>query len=151
MTNPPPGNYPPQQPLYGQQLLTGWEERTRGNSGGGNGGGDGPFLDAFDFTFDQYATPAVVKVIHMLTVILCVVVYIGTVFLAFAIFLPDQNIAGYYKVTGTPFPGILAIILGWIPAFIIVLWTRIMLEQALATVRTAIDARALRIRYVGPV
>ena len=151
MTNPPSGMYPPQQPMYGQQLLAGWEERTQGNSGGGNGGGDGPFLDAFDFTFDKYATPAVVKVLHMLTVILCVVVYIGTVFLAFAIFLPDQNIAGYYKYTGSAFPGILALVLGWIPALLTILWMRVALEACLATVRTAIDARALRLRYVGSV
>ena len=148
MTNPPPGMYPPpRQPLYAQQLLPGWEERTHGNSGGG---GDGPFVDAFDFTFDKYATPAVVKVVYMLTVILCVLTYIGVVLMAFAIFLPDQDIGGY-KYTGSAFPGILALLLGWIPAFLQILRARLSLEQTLAGVRTAIDARVLRTRYVGSV
>ena len=159
MTNPPPGMYPPQQPIYAQQLLPGWEDRTRGRSGGGGGGdgggggngGDGPFAEAFDFSFDRYATPAVVKVVYMLTVILCVLTYVGNALMAFAIFMPDQDIAGVYKYTGTAFPGILALVLGWIPGFIIILGVRVSLERALATVRTAIDARALRTRYVGGV
>jgi len=155
MTNPPPGMYPPpQQPLYAQQLLPGWEQRTQGRSGGGGtgsgGGGDGPFGEAFDFSFDRYATPAVVKVVYMVTVILCVVAYVGIVLMAFALFMPDQDFLGT-KVSGSAFPGMLALILGWIPAFIVILGTRVRLEQALATVRTAIDASALRTRYVGPV
>jgi len=154
MTNLPPGMYPTQQPLYAQQLLPGWEDRTQGkNGGGGNGGGDGgdgPFAEAFDFSFEKYATPAVVKVVYMLTVIFSVLTYVGNVFLAFAIFLPDQDIAGF-KYTGSAFPGIVMLLLGWIPAFIIILVIRVALEQALATVRTAIDARALRMRYVGGV
>src|SRR5665647_1746148 len=121
MTNLPPGMYPPQQPLYAQQLLPGWEDRTQGkNGGGGNGGGDGPFAEAFDFSFEKYATPAVVKVVYMLTVILCVLTYVGNVLMAFAIFMPVQDIAGF-KYTGTAFPGIMTLVLGWIPAFIICL------------------------------
>ena len=158
MTNPPPGMYPPQQPIYAQQLLPGWEDRTRGRSGGGGwgdgggggNGGDGPFAEAFDFSFDRYATPAVVKVVYMVTVILCVLAYVGTVLMAFAIFMPDHDFLGT-KVPGSAFPGILALILGWIPAFITILGTRVRLEQALASVRTAIDARALCTRYVGGV
>jgi len=150
MTNLPPGMYPTQQPLYAQQLLPGWEDRTQGKNGGGGDGGDGPFAEAFDFSFEKYATPAVVKVVYMLTVIFSVLTYVGNVFLAFAIFLPDQDIAGF-KYTGSAFPGIVMLLLGWIPAFIIILVIRVALEQALATVRTAIDARALRMRYVGGV
>ena len=47
--------------------------------------------------------------------------------------------------------GIAILILGWIPALFFILVGRIGIEVALATVRTAIDARALRTRYVGPV
>ena len=147
MTNLPPGMYPPPQPLYAQQLLPGWEKRT----GGGDGGGDGPFGDAFDFSFERYATPAVAKVVYMLTVILCGLMYVGVVLAAFAIFLPDQNIGGYIRYRGSAFPGFLALVLGWIPAFLTILRARLSMEQALANVRTAIDARALRTRYVGPV
>jgi len=158
MTNLPPGMYPPQQPLYAQQLLPGWEDRTQrrsnggGNGGGGDGGdgGDGHFAEAFDFSFETYATPAVVKVVYMLMVIFCVLAYAGNALLAFAVFMPDQDIAGF-RHTGSAFPGILALVLGWIPGLILILVARVSFEQALATVRTAIDARALRTRYVGSV
>ena len=54
MTNLPLGSYPPPQPTYAQHLLPGWESRIQEK--------DGPFLEAFDFSFDRYATPAVVGV-----------------------------------------------------------------------------------------
>ena len=141
MTNLPP-NFPPPPPggpIYGQHLPPGWENRNESD-----------FWDAFDFSFESYATPAVVKVVYMLIVILCVLAYVGTVLMAFAIFMPDQDFLGT-KVPGSAFPGILALVLGWIPGFILILVARVSFEQALATVRTAIDVRALRTRYVGGV
>ena len=155
MTKLPPGMYPPQQPIYGQQLLPGWENRTQGPGDGGNGGGvvggDGPFMEAFDFSFDRYATPSVVKVIYVLVVISCVLAYLGTAGLAFVTFMPDQDIGGVYRYSGSPIPGVLVLVFGWIPGLIVILKTRVQLEQALATVRTAIDARAFRTRYLGRV
>ena len=142
MTNLPP-NFPPPPPggpIYGQHLPPGWENRN---------GSD--FWDAFDFSFDRYATPAVVKVVYVLMVILCVLAYVGNAFMAFAFFLPDRDIGGFFKYSGSAFPGILALVLGWIPGFILILVARVSFEQALATVRTAMDARALKTRYVGGV
>ena len=141
MTNLPPGMYPPpppRGPIYGQHLPPGWENRNESD-----------FWDAFDFSFESYATPAVVKVAYMLTVILSVLAYVGGVVMAFAIFMPDRDIGAFFKYSGSAFPGILALVLGWIPGFITILVMRVSFEQALATVRTAIDARALRNRYVG--
>ena len=83
--------------------------------------------------------------------IFCVLTYAGNAYLAFAIFMPDQDIGGFFTYSDSAFPGILALVLGWIPGFILILGGRVVLEQALATVRTAIDARALRTRYVGGV
>ena len=153
MTNPPGMYPPPQQPVYAQQLIPGWEQRTqRGNGGGGGaGGGGGSFGDAFDFSFERYATPAVVKVLYAVTVVFCVVTYVGTVLMAFAFFAPDRNVGGIVTIPGTPVPGIITVIVGWIPAFMSILGMRLACEQALATVRTTIDARGLRTRYVGPV
>jgi len=148
---------PPQQHLYAQQLIPGWEQRTHrgqvtaGAGGSGSGGGDGPFSDAFDFSFDRYATPAVVKVVYVLTMIVAVLGYVGTVLLMFAAFLPSRDIGGILTYPGTPLPGILALVLGWIPGFLTVLMIRVALELALATTRTATDVRAIRTRYVGPV
>jgi hypothetical protein len=141
MTNLPPGMYPPQQPLYAQQLLPGWENRTRGrNSGGGNGGGgggdggDGPFAEAFDFSFSTYASLQLVKIVYILIIVVVSLVYVANVIVMFVM---------------TPILGTLVLILGWIPALFLVLAARIGLEVTLATVRTAIDARALRNHYVG--
>ena len=135
MTNLPPGMYPPQQPLYAQQLLPGWENRTQGKSGGGgNGGGDGPFSEAFDFSFSTYASLQLVKIVYILFIVIVSLVYVANVILAFVM---------------TPILGILVLIFGWIPALLMVLAVRVGLEVTLATVRTAIDARALRNRYVG--
>ena len=140
MTNPPP-NFPPPPPggpIYGQHLPPGWENRNESD-----------FWDAFDFSFDSYATPAVAKAVYVPFVILCLLTYVGNVLMAFAIFMPDQDFGGFFKYSGSAFPGILALVLGWIPGFFLILGVRVALEQALATVRTAIDARALRTRYVG--
>jgi hypothetical protein len=136
MTNPPPGMYPPQQPIYAQQLLPGWEDRTRGRSGGGGGGdgGDGPFAEAFDFSFNTYASLQLVKIVYILFIVIVSLVYVANVILTFLM---------------TPILGILVLIFGWIPALLMVLAVRVGLEVTLATVRTAIDARALRNRYVG--
>src|SRR5664280_3638530 len=79
MTNLPP-NFPPPPPggpIYGQHLPPGWENRNESD-----------FWDAFDFSFESYATPAVVKVVYMLMVIFCVLTYAGNAYLAFAIFMP---------------------------------------------------------------
>jgi hypothetical protein len=127
--------------VYGQHLPPG-----RGPVGGG--GEDVPFSDAFDFSFDRYATPAVIPVVYGLVLVTCVLAYLGGVALAFGLFLPDMDL-GFTKVSGTPWPGVLATLLGWIPPLIAVLSVRVGLEQTLATVRTALDARALRTRYVG--
>ena len=158
MTSLPPGAYPPPQPIYAQQLLPGWEARTPGHGGGaaggggvGGGGGDGPFQEAFDFSFDRYATPSVVKVIYALVVVSCVLAYLGAALLAFVVFLPDQNVVGLYTVTGSPFPGIVVLVFGWVPGLALILRTRVQLEHALATVRTAIDVRAFRSRHLGRV
>ena len=134
--------YPPQGPNFGQHLLPGWENRV---------GGGGSFTDAFDFSFDRYATPSVVKVVYMLVIVSCVLGYLGTGWLAFDLFMPDQTIGGLIVIKGTPVPGFVALIFGWIPGLMLILSARVSLEHALAAVRTAMDARALRTRYVGPV
>ncbi|HSN11008.1 MAG TPA: DUF4282 domain-containing protein [Propionibacteriaceae bacterium] len=135
MTTLPPGMYPPPHtphgtqspPIYGQQLLPGWEQRTRSGSGGGLG-------DMFDFSFDTYVTPRLVRIIYAIAVVLIGVGYLGYAILMLVL-LPPLGL------------GIL--LLGWIPALLCLLSVRVGLEVTLATVRTAVDARALRTQYVG--
>jgi hypothetical protein len=130
MTNLPP-NFPPPPPggpIYGQHLPPGWENRTRQ--------GDGPIATAFDFSFSKYATPGLIKILYVLFVVLLALTYAVEVILWFVV---------------SPVLGLLVLILGLVPAFFMILAVRVGLEVTLATVRTAIDARALRTRYVGPV
>lgn len=139
MTNLPP-NFPPPPPggpIYGQHLPPGWENRKESD-----------FWDTFDFSFESYVTPIVVKVVYALTVILGIVGYAAFVLMMFAVFLPDREIL-YTKVQGSAVPGVLALIFGWLPVARTILSTRVGLERSLALVRTAIDVRALRDRYVG--
>ena len=140
MTNLPPGMYPPPQPLYAQQLLPGWQNRTHGgNGGGGTGGGaggDGPFAGVFDLSFSTYASLRIVKMLYIFLIVSVALAYFG---------------AAIPMLLVMPPVGIAILILGWIPALFFILVGRIGIEVALATVRTAIDARALRTRYVGPV
>jgi len=49
----------------------------------------------------------------------------------------------------SPILGLLVLIFGLIPALFVILVVRMGLEVSMATVRTAIDVRALRDRYVG--
>jgi hypothetical protein len=132
--------YPPPQPLYAQQLLPGWQNRTHGgNGGGGTGGGaggDGPFAGVFDLSFSTYASLRLVKMLYIFLIVSVALAYFG---------------AAIPMLLVMPPVGIAILILGWIPALFFILVGRIGIEVALATVRTAIDARALRTRYVGPV
>ena len=134
MTNLPP-NFPPPQPqygpqpggpLYGQHLLPGWENRTRQE--------DGPVATAFDFSFSKYATPGLIKILYILFVVFLALSYSVEVILWFLM---------------SPILGLLVLIFGLIPALFVILVVRMGLEVSMATVRTAIDVRALRDRYVG--
>ena len=147
MTNLPPGMSPPPQPLYAQQLLPGWENRTQGGSGGGvtgggpggsgpGDGGDGPFAQAFDFSFSTYASLRLVRMLYTFLIVIVALGYLGAAIPALLVMPPV---------------GIAVLIFGWIPALFLILVGRVGIEVTLATVRTAIDARALRTRYVGPV
>lgn len=114
--------------MYGQHLPPG-----RG-PGGTSGGGEAPFSDAFDFSFGNYATPGLVKVVYVMTFVLCIVEYVGIVLWSW--------LAGFL----TPIFVIPAVLFGWVFPFLTLLGTRLALEHYLATVRTAQEVRALRER-----
>jgi hypothetical protein len=142
MTTLPPQAFPPPPPVYGQQLIPGWEQRVRPTGGGG-----GRFGDVFDLSFERYATPVLVKVFFTLAVILWLLEYVVSVMFAFG---SDLTLAVFLGLTTGPVLGVVTLLFGWIPGFLVVLGARMGAEQALATIRTAIDLRALRSGYVGP-
>jgi len=126
----PQPQYGPQPggPVYGQHLLPGWENRTLQ--------GDGPVATAFDFSFSRYATPGLIKILYILFVVFLALTYAVEVVFWFVV---------------NPLLGLSVLIFGLIPAFFTILAVRVGLEVTLATVRTAIDVRALKDRYVGVV
>src|SRR5690606_589011 len=99
---------------------------------------------AFDLSFRDYATPGIVKVLYVLGIVMAGLWYLGTVIGAFAAFAPSRDIGFGVEVPGTPVPGILALLLAWIPAAFFVLLLRMALEMVLSSVRTAADVRVLR-------
>ncbi len=129
-----------QQPGYPQQAPQGWgppQQQPRDPN---------PLKTAFDLSFRDYATPGIVKVLYVLGIVMAGLWYLGTVIGAFAAFAPSRDIGFGVEVPGTPLPGILALLLAWIPAAFFVLLLRMALEMVLSSVRTAADVRVLRER-----
>jgi hypothetical protein len=118
---PPPawGGYP--QP--GQQ--PGGFGPPPGQPGGPQGpGGGGPFGALFDFEFNTFATPAVVKILYIVGMILLGLFYIGGL------------IGGFAQGVG---PGLLALIVGGIFVLFALIMFRITLEFYYALVRMSED------------
>lgn len=106
-----------------------------------------PVKAMFDFSFSTFATPGLVKLVYGLSMVIAVLYWLGLIIFAFlsGTFYPAMS--PYSGNTGSsfnPVPGILAILLGWIPAFLWILLIRIGLEFAIATVRTSEDIRHIR-------
>lgn len=106
----------------------------------------GPLKAAFDLSFRSYATPGIVKIVYVLGIVLAALWWIGMVVGAFTAFAPDRDLGFGAVIPGTPVPGIIAILIGWIPAALFVLLLRVGLELALSNVRTAGDVKVLRER-----
>lgn len=106
----------------------------------------GPLKAAFDLRFGSYATPGIVKIVYVLGIVLAALWWIGMIIGAFGAFAPTRDMGFGIAIPGTPVPGIIAILIGWIPAAVFVLLLRIGLELALSNVRTAMDVKILRER-----
>ena len=118
---PPPG----QQPGYGDPTAYG------PGPGPGPGFGNGPqaqakgfFSALFDFGFNHFATPAVVKILYVIGLVLIGLTYISAV------------ISGFVVGVG---PGLLALIIGAIIALFALALFRITLEFYYAVVRMSED------------
>jgi hypothetical protein len=105
-----------------------------------------PLKAALDFSFDSYATPGLVKIIYILAAVLGALWWIGGTIVMFVAAASQPEIAGYSSgPSGSDFiPAILSLLLGWIPVLLWLLLVRVLLEAAMALVRTASDVRALR-------
>jgi Domain of unknown function (DUF4282) len=145
-----PQSYPPpgQQPGYGQSpppwsVPGGQQPGGQGWPGAHSGpaglqGGVGPQGEAqgfasalFDFGFNSFATPVVIKVLYILSLVGVGLVYVIAV------------ISGFIQ---DPVTGLIALVVGGVLALISLIYTRVILELLYAVVRIAEDVRVLRNR-----
>lgn len=141
----PAGGYGQQQPGYPQG---GFAQQSQQAGWGGipqKPQDASPLKAAFDFSFGTYATPGIVKIVYVVGIVLATLSYVLSVIAAFAAGAGRDY--GYgIETSGTILPGLLALLFGWIPVAFFILVLRLALEQVLASVRTATDARVLRER-----
>ncbi|GAA5122712.1 DUF4282 domain-containing protein [Pseudonocardia adelaidensis] len=95
-----------------------------GQPGGQQAQGSSPFAALFDFEFNSFATPAVVKILYIVGMVLIGLFYIGAL------------IGGFAQGVG---PGLLALIVGGIFALFALILFRVTLEFYYALVRMSED------------
>lgn len=87
----------------------------------------------FDFTFHKFVTPSIVKVVYILAVVLSALTYVGWI------------LGGFSENTGL---GVVALLLGWIPALLIIALARVQLEYMVALIRTSEYTRDIK-KHLG--
>jgi len=128
-----PGDYPGQPPQ-------GWGQPANDQ--------DNFFKAIFDFGFPRYATPAVVKILYILGIVVGGLAWLGSgVFWLVMGGVMDTityDGGGIFAVFG-----VLSWIFGLIPLFFYIIGLRVTLEFALATVRISQNAQAVRDKLAG--
>ena len=85
----------------------------------------------FDFSFADYATPSIVKLVYVLTFVVNVLGWLAATFVMFGM----GSIGSYYG-GGNSAVGVLTLLVGWVPALLNVATMRLALEFYLVTLRT---------------
>ncbi|OYO18594.1 hypothetical protein CGZ93_14275 [Enemella dayhoffiae] len=111
----------------------------------------GLFATLFDFSFSEYATPALAKILYILGIVIGVLYWLGS---AGYVFLVGQVMASAMggmlggSSSGASgvfvFLGLMALVLGLVPLAFWIISLRMGLEFMLATVKTQQDTAALR-------
>ncbi|MDN5727231.1 MAG: DUF4282 domain-containing protein, partial [Propionibacteriales bacterium] len=98
-------------------------------------GDSNPLAALLDVGFHRYATPGLVKIVYILAVVVAVLCWLGG---GISIIVTGVQLNDLDDGLGTPVVvlGVFALVLGWIPALLVVALTRIVLEFSAATVRT---------------
>ena len=116
---------------------------------------DGSAWAVFDFTFEKFAAPKLIKALYVFYAIALFVMYALGVAWAWILSQPVNVMTMQYPsvphVVQQPslVPVILAAVLGLIPLLGGIFTVRVGLEFVMSIVRSSIDLRALRDRYVG--
>ncbi|WP_144009209.1 DUF4282 domain-containing protein [Enemella evansiae] len=153
-----PGQQQPGQQQSGQQAEQGaWtaqqSQQAPPQSGGlqtvqvGQGSqSKGLFSTLFDFSFTEYATPALAKILYILGIVLGVLGWLSgpAQILVLGNFMSALNPYGGGGGGGSVVLALLGLIIGLIPLAFWIIGLRMALEFVLATVRTQQDTAALR-------
>ena len=84
-----------------------------------------PLSALFDFSFNKFATPGLVKIVYILSVVVAVGTWLLWVLAGF-------SASAFGGGTGG---GVLALLFGWIPALLAIAFTRFILEGIVALIR----------------
>lgn len=149
----PPQGPPPGQPPQGQPGGPPPQQRPGFGGPGGPGGPAGPgpyggpqwgeqqeqeggfFKALFDLSFTKYITITFAKVIYVLLIIVAVLMWLGWIIAGFASGAAMGAVPG--SGGGSAVPGVLALLFGWIPAFLMIIFYRVGLEIAVSLIRQA--------------
>lgn len=107
------------------------------------GGGLGGFFGAlFDFSFNRFVTPSIVKFLYILTVVFTALYWLGGTLVLFMM----GSAAGEYDDSGDVFTmlGVLNLLFGWIPALVTIGLARMQYEFMMASVRTSEDVHLIK-------
>ena len=94
----------------------------------------GFFGALFDFNFNSFVTIKFIKFIYILSIAFLVLLWLVYVVMGFVV---------------EPGLGVAALLLGWIPVILYVIWIRVFLEFLVSTVRTAQNTSAMREDFSG--
>lgn len=135
-------NQPPLGPSAGQPYGS-----LPGASGGPNSGtsksGAGFFRAMFDFRFEHFITISFSSFLYVIAWVVAILLWGWDILVAIVFGILIGTASNYGDVGFTPWPLILAILLGWIPSVIAIIAMRLGLEFSVAVVRTAQNTGAL--------
>ncbi|WP_291792252.1 DUF4282 domain-containing protein [Brevibacterium sp.] len=145
--HPQPGPTP-QGPAGFAQQGPGFAQAAPGPAPQGRPAGEAGFLRSlFDLKFENFVTIRFASVIYVIAIVLAVLSYIGTVLTAISMGAAGSFISSYGYSSGIGAGGVLliiaAILLGWIPSLIQIIFTRVIIEFVVANVRTAQNTQKL--------
>lgn len=105
----------------------------------------GGFKALFDVSFTKYATPSIAKIVYILTMVLAGLMWLA---LPLTYFIIGASMSGnrYTASSASVFfvMGTIWLLVGWVPAILQLVSVRVMMELALAGIRTSEDTSAIR-------
>ena len=125
------------QQMPPQQQWNAWNQPMANNMGNPT---KASFASIADISFGSYVTPAIAKIIYILTMVASALIWLG---IAIYFFIAASN-AGRYGGDQLRNIAIFWLLFGWIPAILHLARGRMLLESTLSNIRVAEDTEAIR-------